>query len=250
MTHFANQLPLLSFSEKHVLYAIDADLAYAKGLPLTRLAEEQNVSTTTVVRMCKKLGFSGYSEFKYELKLLHTQESDERYHAITRLQADLQNTLNHLERYDVEAICEAMAKANRIVIVAVGLSKMFGEYFSKLLMQLNEMSMYMYESHMIDLLASRVSEGDVVIFISSSGQTQTLVKMADKLQHQPVQTIAITNNIDSPLTQYADHSLSSQVARVEYAGYDLTTRSSLVVLIDLLFESYVKRKFRKDNEMQ
>lgn len=242
-SHFANKLPLLSFSEKHVLYAIDTDLAHTKSLPLTQLAEEQNVSTTTVIRMCQKLGFDGFSEFKYELKLLYAQVPDERHHAITRLQADLQNTLNHLEGYDVEAICDAMAEANRIVIVAVGLSKMFGEYFSKLLMQLNQMSMYMYESHMIDLLASRVSKGDVVIVISSSGETATLVKMADKLQHQPVQTIAITNNIDSALTHYADHSLSSQVERVEYAGYDLTTRSSLVVLIDLLFESYVKRKF-------
>ncbi|MBM7095494.1 MULTISPECIES: MurR/RpiR family transcriptional regulator [Alteribacter] len=240
-THFANKVPALSYTEKHVLYFIDAHLPEAKGMALTTLAKEVNVSTTSVIRMCQKLGFDGFSEFKYALKELGEETRREvTDSSISRFHKDLESTLSNLDEKDINRICRRMKEADRVVIIAVGLSKMFGEYFSKLLMQVNKPSMYIYESHMIDLFSNKVTKGDYIIFISSSGETKTLVETADKMTHQYVYTAAITNNINSTLTTLVDDSISTQVERAEYGGYDLTARSPLVLLVDLIFESYIK----------
>ncbi|PYZ96170.1 MurR/RpiR family transcriptional regulator [Alteribacter lacisalsi] len=239
-THYANRMPELSYAEKHVLYYIDAHFQDAKGMALTTLAEEVNVSTTTVIRMCQKLGFDGYKEFKYALKGIAAEEEDGAKSPISRFREDVENTLAGIDQHDLKRICRRMDEADRIVIIGVGLSKMFAEYFSKLLMQVSKPSMYIYESHMIDLFSNKVAKGDYVIFISSSGETRTLVETAEKMTHHFIHTAAITNHIDSSLTALTDDSISTEVKRTSYGGYDLTARSPLVMLIDLLFESYVK----------
>jgi DNA-binding MurR/RpiR family transcriptional regulator len=116
---------------------------------------------------------------------------------------------------------------------------MIGEYFSKLLMQVNKSTVYAYESHIIDLLSNKIDSNDMVIFISSSGETKTIVKVAEKLKFQNRQTAAITNTSDCTLAKLVSVSVSANAHPVQYAGYDLTARSYMMLLIDILFESYL-----------
>ncbi|MDY4308061.1 hypothetical protein SNF32_15765 [Enterococcus mundtii] len=38
-------------------------------MSINELAKQCNVSRTTIMRFCQKLGFDGFSEFKYHLKM-------------------------------------------------------------------------------------------------------------------------------------------------------------------------------------
>lgn len=91
-----------------------------------------------------------------------------------------------------------------------------------------------------------VDRNDLVVFISSSGKTQTFTKIADKLKYRNTETVAITNTVDSLLNKQVTVSLSANVERVKFAGYDLTARSTLLVLIDIIFESYLMQKLGKN----
>ncbi|WP_235468582.1 MurR/RpiR family transcriptional regulator [Geobacillus sp. Sah69] len=212
----------------------------AKQLSLTAMAEKNNVSTTTIIRMCHKLGLEGFSELKYILKTIDDQAIPVGENTIERYKADMNQTLDSLERKHVEEISQLIFEANRVLIVAVGLSKMIGEYFSKLLIQVNKPSSYVYESHIIDLLPNMVQPKDMVIFISSSGETKTIVQAAEKLRFKNIETVAITNSADSTLAKLVRKHISAYVQRVQFAGYDLSARSTLVVLIDILFEFFMK----------
>jgi len=44
-------------------------------MSINELAKQCNVSRTTIMRFCQKLGFDGFSEFKYHLKNELTQEN-------------------------------------------------------------------------------------------------------------------------------------------------------------------------------
>ncbi len=235
---FAGSVQSLSHSEKHVLYFIENQLEVAKQQSLTKMAEQNNVSTTTIVRMCHKLGLDGFSELKYILKTLDNDLIPSDKNIIDRHKQNLELTFNQLELHDIKELTEQMLHSEKIVIVAVGLSKMFGEYFGKLLMQVNKPTIYVYESHIIDLLPNMVGHHDLVMFISSSGETKTIVNIAEKLRYHQVSTAAITNNVDCSLSKIVTTSLNANVKHVKYAGYDLTPRSTLVELIDILFESY------------
>jgi RpiR family transcriptional regulator, glv operon transcriptional regulator len=239
---FSSYIGNLTYAEKHVLYYIEEHLEEAKHLSLTALAEKNNVSTTTIIRMCHKLGLDGFSELKYILKTIDNELIPVGENTIERYKADMNQTLQSLERKNLEEISQQLVEANRVLIVAVGLSKMIGEYFSKLLMQVNKPSSYIYESHMIDLLPNMVQPKDFIVFISSSGETKTIVQAAEKIRFKNVETLALTNNADSTLAKLVRKNISAHVQHVQFAGYDLTARSTLVVLIDILFEFFMKNK--------
>ena len=242
---FAQVIPSLSHAEKHVLYFIESNLTEAKDLSLTEMAKKINVSTTTVVRMCQKLGLQGFSEFKFILRAIEEDSIPDEEDFIKSYQQYIQNTLLNISLEDVNSISQLMTKADKVIIVAVGLSKMIGEYLSKLLMQVNISTLYVYESHIINLLLDKISNKDLVIFISSSGETQTIVKVAEKLKYQHRKTVAITNTPDSTLANLASISLSANVQSVQFAGYDLTYRSTLMMLVDILFKALLLQNVHK-----
>lgn len=240
--HFAHAIPSLTHAEKHVLYYIESNLEKAKQLSLTGMAEENSVSTTTIVRMCHKLGLEGFTELKFYLRGLEDARLPLENNFIERYRHDLNETLTSLQFEEIDKIAEQMVHSQRIIIVAVGLSKMMGEYFSKLLMQVNKTTSYVYESHIIDILTNMLEPKDMVIFISSSGETKTITTIAEKARYKTQQTLSISNSPDSTLANLTEYSLSANVQRITYAGYDLTARSTLVMLIDLLFEVFLKRE--------
>lgn len=245
---FAQAISGLSHSEKHVIYYIERELEKSKNQSLTEMARENSVSTTTIVRMCHKLGLDGFSELRYILKTIEEDDLPKSENIISRHVADLQESLSQISLADVQKICQMMVKAEKVIIVAVGLSKMMGEYFSKLLMQVNKPTLYAYESHIIDLLSNISGKNDLVIFISSSGETKTIVNVAEKLLYQNRNIAAITNSVGSTLTGLVPSSLASNVQRVTYKGYDLTSRSSLVAIIDILFEAYLVETIQNEEK--
>lgn len=58
----------LSDSERHLLDFIYKNLPRMSELSILKLSEEASVSTATIVRLMKKLGFDGYTSFKYSIK--------------------------------------------------------------------------------------------------------------------------------------------------------------------------------------
>jgi RpiR family transcriptional regulator, glv operon transcriptional regulator len=241
---FGSHLASLTPTEKQVLYYIDQHVDEAKKLSLTEIAKANNVSTTTIVRMSHKLGLEGFSELKYILKTIETQQALMNDNPVERYKREFDSAFETIDLAELEKLSEKMKNAKRIIVVGVGLSKMMAEYFSKLLMQTNKQTLYTYESHMIDLLPNMVQPDDLVFFISSSGETQTITKAAEKLSYQVVDTAAITNSSDSTLGKKVKTNLSMTVEKVKFAGYDITARSTLVLLIDLLFESYLKKSLK------
>ncbi|MFB5195835.1 MurR/RpiR family transcriptional regulator [Neobacillus sp. KR4-4] len=242
---FAAYISELTYAEKHVLYYVENNLKTAKQQSLTTMAQANNVSTTTIIRMCRKLGLEGFSQFKCILKSMDEEERPIHDNMLERYREDMNHTLSSLQVSKLESINEQLSRANRVTIVAVGLSKMFGEYFSKLLMQVNKSTSYVYESHIIDLLVNMVQTNDLIIFISSSGETKTIVQAAEKIRYKNVDTLAITNSAGSTLSKIARNNISADVQRISYAGYDLSARSTIVVLIDLIFEFYLKKITKK-----
>ena len=59
---------LLSEDEKKVITSITAHIERGeKRVGIQQIASENFLSTTTIVKMCKRLGFDGYSELYYYL---------------------------------------------------------------------------------------------------------------------------------------------------------------------------------------
>ena len=70
---------LLSEDEKKVITSITAHIERGeKRVGIQQIANENFLSTTTIVKMCKRLGFDGYSELYYYLSRQFDSHGKER----------------------------------------------------------------------------------------------------------------------------------------------------------------------------
>lgn len=241
INYFSDKLNTLTYAEKHVFYFINSDLEKAKKLSLTKMAEENNVSTTTIIRMCIKLGLSGYSELKYILKNINVNLKPNIDNYIGTIKNSINLSLDKLSIENINKLVDTIHNAKKIIIVSVGLSKPMGEYFAKLLMQAKKSSFYIYESHIIDLLDKSTAHDDLIIFISNSGNTSTLTTVAEKLSYRNFKTAAIVNTPDSPLSKFVDIAVNTHSEKSALYGYDITPRSTLLIILDIIFAYYVNK---------
>jgi RpiR family glv operon transcriptional regulator len=241
LARFGAKLNDLSDSEKHVLYYIDNHFELAKKHNLIQMAQAVNVSTTTVIRACKKLGLNGFAELSYVLRSLDINNVLDEENMVTKYIYHLHELLDSIDHKQLERMAQAMLQAKMVVVVSVGLTKGLGEYIGKRLIQIHKQTMYVYESHIIDLLPNLLHDNDVVLFISMSGETQTLVKAAQKLRFTGAHLFSVTNAGGSTLSQLTHFDISTRVPTSSYSGYDITPRSPLVLLLDILIETYLKK---------
>jgi RpiR family glv operon transcriptional regulator len=153
----------------------------------------------------------------------------------------LHELLDSIDHKQLERMAQAMLQAKMVVVVSVGLTKGLGEYIGKRLIQIHKQTMYVYESHIIDMLPNLLNDNDVVLFISMSGETQTLVKAAEKLRFTGARLFSVTNAGESTLSQLTHFNISTRMPTSSYSGYDITPRSPLVLLLDILIETYLKK---------
>ncbi len=233
---FETQVHLLSASELHVLYTLEnmnSDQYHA--LTLIQLAKLANVSTTTVIRMCHKMNLDGFSELKYSL---------------LSLPSTVQNPMSFFQQIEslkqnqpvYKTIADQLIEANKVLIIGVGLSKPIAEYLSKLLLQSGKDSRYIYDSHILTLLPQSVKKNDLIIYISSSGKTKTIHNVASQLYHKQCHTVGITNQFDQQLQQYCDIYLTTDVPSQQINHFDVTPRSYLMFVVDMIFEHYLHAK--------
>lgn len=83
---------------------------------IRELADEAHVSTTTILRFCKKLDCEGYSEFKLKLKMYIEKNEDKKVNNDTSLIIDLLKKLDNDEFEEkMDKICEQIKETNNLV---------------------------------------------------------------------------------------------------------------------------------------
>lgn len=239
--HFGHLLDELSESEKYVFYELDCSPELIGKLTLSNLATHLSSSNSTIIRMTQKLGFDGFSQFKYEMKHLLSEtifihEKD----LLIQYQNFFQESLCLVTLENLEFFARKIYESANVFIVGVGLTKPIAEYISKRLYQLNKPSMYIYESHMLDLLPNLIHKNDLIIFVSMSGETKSLLIPAKKIKQKGGIILSITNAHNSSLTKISTRHISSGISANVYHHYDVTSRAFLMIQADLILELYLK----------
>ncbi|MGY3777975.1 MurR/RpiR family transcriptional regulator [Isobaculum melis] len=239
---YGNKLDDLSDSEKNVFFELDNHPELINQMNLTDLAHHLASSNSTIIRLAQRLGFQGFSQFKYELSRLLSQTIYiEEKDLVTQYRHFFEQSLHSLTLESLEYFAKRMKQAENLFIVGVGLTKPIAEYMCKRLYQLNCPSMYIYESHMLDLLPQFCKQNDLVIFISMSGETGSLLTSAKKVKQKNIAILSITNSQYNSLNSLSLKSISAGIPTNTFHNYDITSRSFLMIHIDLILELFLKK---------
>jgi RpiR family transcriptional regulator, carbohydrate utilization regulator len=175
-------------------------------MSMTDLKEVASVSDPTIVRFCRRLGCTGYSEFKVRLAQgLAPQPpfqhqpitgEDDIAGAATKL---LNNSVNAIRRFgddldprSLERAADRLLAAKNSFLFALGLSETVAFDAEHKLFRLGIRCRLVLDAHRQMLIAPTLRADEAVVFFSHSGATRTLVNAAAIARGNGVATVALT----------------------------------------------------------
>lgn len=192
------------------------------------LAADLGVSEPTILRFCRAVGCEGFKDLKFRLiqELALTQAMNDQAARVARpvgaiepatgakLPNDdrvfetiidaLTRTRETLSNKDVASAAQAIAKAGRVVVYGIGGSSaaLAAEAHNRLF-RFNIPIMVFTDGYTQRMSAAILSEGDVALFISSTGRPRELQESLELAKYYKATCIAITDK-DTPLGRDAD----------------------------------------------
>lgn len=180
---------LFTASEKSVANYILERPQSISDMSIHDLAQVTYTSTPTVLRVCRKLGYEGYRQFKKALLL----ELENEKHLLTQIDA------SRPFYKEVDGVAQDILTADRFFIYAVGDTRITCSLFANKLLKLNIHPVFATENYQEMEETYNLKKGDYALFVSYKGMNERLADCAAVLKRRGIKTCLITCNAQSPL---------------------------------------------------
>ncbi|SFA99972.1 transcriptional regulator, RpiR family [Lentibacillus halodurans] len=207
------------------------------NIHIQELADQIDVSVAAITRFCKKIGAASFVEFKILLRDA-VEQNDETHDAINTVNQIYEsvikstNSLTHIEQY--ETACYWILNANRVHIFGIGSSGLSAEELKSRLSRMGFPVDTHTDSHAMIIASSILSSEDIVIAISSSGQTKEIIDGIEMAKRKSASIISITSYSETPLAQNSDLMLyTSSIKPHQVKGF-LNSQLSILYSVDVL----------------
>lgn len=230
------------------------------GMDVRTLAEKTYTSPSSVVRLCRTLGFSGYKEFRrallLEIAALGT-ETNHKEKQLTRQDsiADIIDTVTekniqvlydsrHILNADTVEECVLLLRRSRcILLFGIGASLCAAKDAYLKFLRLNKPCIVNEDWHSQLLQARNSAPGDVGIVFSYSGQTQEMVECMKALKENGTPCIAITRFAPSQVAKLADHLLYIAANESLFRNGAMSSRLAQLNVIDILYTAFASAEY-------
>jgi len=222
-----------------------AEYQRVPNLSMGEVAQQCEVSDTTVLRFCRSVGFHGFTDLKFRLVQDMASSSvvgvstvgSGGDHALVRevfgqsIQA-LTDTLAMIDR-SFDTAVELLGQARRILIIGVGTSIPVVEAMYQRQFRLELDCRAQTDSYLQLMEAALTRPGDVVVGISHTGASLDPIATLRCAKDAGASTICITGNAQSSITEHADVTLLS--VSTEIRSEALASRIAQIALVDSLY---------------
>ena len=130
----------------------------------------------------------------------------------------------------VEAIVETVNRRGKIVIVGIGKSGNVGQKIAATLTSTGSTSVVLNSVDALHGDLGIVNDGDLILALSYSGESEELLNLLPALKRFSVQIISLTGNLKSSLARHSDVSLNVKVPK-EACPFNLAPTSSTTVML-------------------
>lgn len=208
---------------------------------IRELANEAHVSTTTILRFCKKMGCDGFSEFKLKLKIDIEKKDIKILGDNTLMIIDfLKKAQNDNYMKKLEEISNKLDKSNTIIFVGIGFSGIIAKYAARYISAIGKKSIYIDDPFYPIYFEN--SENYTTVAFSVSGETPTVIDHINRLKRKGSKIISITNNESSTLAKISDLNIGYYIQNEETNEHDITSQIPAMYII----ETIAKRLYKKD----
>ncbi|MBP5757161.1 MAG: MurR/RpiR family transcriptional regulator, partial [Spirochaetales bacterium] len=206
------QLSARKAQEQKVMAFLRAHEDSVMDLSISEIAEGAGVSSPTVVRFCKSLGFEGLKDFKinFQAETIKTRQinepitwasSDEDIRTLMKEKSafSVQSLFSSENMDAMDRMAKAIVKADNIEIIGMGGSGIIAEYLFKELLRYGKKASLFSDPYMTVHSSVGRHEGDICIAISCSGTNNDVLTTVNRAKKDGKKIYSITNNGDSTL---------------------------------------------------
>ena len=218
---------------------------------ITELADKASVGESTVLRFSRKLGFSGFQDFKLAVAQDHNQpsnyEDEEIQHSddmksvinkvIKKQINSLEGNLQLLDDKSIQKAVDIIVQSRKVTFFGVGSSGITAGQASSSMLRIGINCDYKQDSHFQAMSASLLTTEDCVIGISVSGSTKDTIYNLEIAKKAGAKIICITNNAKSPITKLADIVLLISGKENPLEGSSILSQLAQLSCVDILCTS-------------
>lgn len=223
-------------------------VAQMSDMTLSTLSDETSVSEATILRLCRRLGYSSYIQLRQAFAFAANEEhpkapetisfSDQMPVAFRKLTYSLNRSLEDTMAFvsdDYVTVLNAILNSSCIYLFASGDAAFISQYacmkFRRLGFQCVMCSdvFYQYET------AMRLTEKDVAIAISNSGRSANVVNAMKIARSQNSFTCCITQGNRTPLTKCCDVCLYYSAIDMTIGRDSVNKRIMELMIIEALY---------------
>lgn len=205
----------LSKIEENILTFIISNIEDVKKIGVRGIAKEHYTSTTTVMNLAKKLGYSGFLDMYYKLnfavkykKSYFLSGEDKKYHGV-----NIDELLSFTEHECINNFIDLLIKNKHEIIYTCGqgFSDPIAQYITRKLIVLGFSCIYSeaYESYDVNAIKAKL-----FISVSKSGETDFLVNVSKLAKKNGIKVISFTGESENTLAKMSD---------INFKVYDMHT---------------------------
>lgn len=250
LTQISNQYASLSYSEGLFADYVLANRDQVIHMAIADVSENIGIASSTIIAAVKKLGYSGFREFKLALasELLnpagawkHVPGSKEPEGTNTYRQvvlsniAALEESLETMKYSLIQDVASLLLNAGHIYIFGVGTSGVLAREAHDFFFRLGLNSTFSEDLHYQLLAAARLKEGDIALLISQTGINKDIINIAEKIKETGQTIIGISNYMGTPFAKYTDLLLAPLTMLSTTHDNNFSFRIPILCIIETLY---------------
>ena len=222
-------------------------------MTISEFAKGCGVSKASVVRFCQALGIKGFGEFKvaltreissgsdYQFNIVQKRRvgemslSDVFYNTVSLDRQAVDQLTSTLDLKQVQKAIESINASKSLAVYGAGASAFVAEDLTHKLTKLRFQVRQDKDFHYMLSVILAMNPGSVLILISTTGETQEVLQLAQFAQEHNLVVIAITTLQRSSLVKNADIVLSTPVLEEIFRVGNMATRISQLAVVDILY---------------
>lgn len=252
-------------TEKKIAAYILENPSRVISMNITKLAQLSDTSSAAIVRLCKKLGFKGFQDFRLSVaKEFYTKqyakhqrtESSLNYNGDSTVVDIISNILDVctdaikkidklINRNNIEITVEKIRKCRSILIAGAGASNIVGKDLHQKLCRLGYLSAFSEDTDLQTIMACTLTSKDILIAISYSGEHRQIIKTIQEAKKNLVYVIAITRFKNSMVVKLADTVLYVPDTESLYREGASVSRLCQLIVVDFIYSSLIVDDFEK-----
>lgn len=210
------------------------------------LAEKCHVSKSAILRFAKKLGYSGYSEFKYDFAIVGHSSVPEEVHEskfdyiLDAYTLAVSNIRQYLSESDFILLAKKIIEAKKIRLCGYNRSGFTAMQFKYRLINIDIESEAVTDTLMMNVLASSSAENEIFFFFTVRGNQSTPLNAFIKTCHDTKKTVVVlTMNPNTQYKKYATHFML--LPNIKVKGVFLDEQAVFHIFIEILV-SYISEQ--------